>query len=111
MIVALSLVSAENELGWATIHHVARPRVDPPALGRAVLPGGEPLLAVASGAGRAMGMAVGPEATNPMSATTPRTAFTNGLLEVFDGLQVSLLLVVHGASQPDQLGRCGGTSL
>jgi hypothetical protein len=36
---------------------------------------------------------------------------TNGLLEVFDGLQVSPLLVVHGASQPDQLGRYGGTSL
>ena len=45
---------------------VARPRVAP-AFGRATLSGGEPphSPAFASGAGRAMGMAVGPGAPNP----------------------------------------------
>jgi hypothetical protein len=52
---------------------MARPRVGPPALGRAALPGGEPphSPAFASGAGRAMGMAVGPGAPNPTPTNTP----------------------------------------
>jgi hypothetical protein len=43
---------------------VARPRDGPPALGRAALPGAElvQVLALAPGAGPAMGMVVGPGA-------------------------------------------------
>jgi hypothetical protein len=53
-------------VGWQPSMTVARPRVAP-AFGRATLPGGEPphSPAFASGAGRAMGMAVGPGAPNP----------------------------------------------
>ena len=52
---------------------VARPRVGPPVLGRAALPGGEPphILAFAPGAGRAMGMAAGPGRTQPNASKPP----------------------------------------
>jgi hypothetical protein len=77
----LALVSAGCELVRQRSMTVARPRVGPPARGHAALPGVElpQILAVAPGAGRAMGMVVGPRGANPTAANTPWQVVPKGM--------------------------------